>query len=106
SVPRRWSGAGQQAVGRAMAEAGVTDLADRYVDELSGGQRQRVWIALVLAQETPTLLLDEPTTYLDIAHQVEVLELVDRLRRGGRTVVAVLHEINLAARYASQLVAM
>ena len=106
SMLRQWSRADHAAVDRAMADAGVTELADRYVDELSGGQRQRVWIALVLAQETPVLLLDEPTTYLDIAHQVEVLELVDRLRRAGRTVVAVLHEINLAARYATQLVAM
>jgi iron complex transport system ATP-binding protein len=84
----------------------ISDLANRSVDELSGGQRQRVWIALVLAQETPILLLDEPTTYLDIAHQIELLELLAELNREGRTVVAVLHDLNHACRYASHLVAM
>jgi iron complex transport system ATP-binding protein len=77
------------------------------VDELSGGQRQRVWIAMVLAQETPLLLLDEPTTYLDIAHQIDVLELCARLHRDhDRTLVAVLHDLNLSARYATHLIAM
>ena len=76
------------------------------MDELSGGQRQRVWIALVLAQDTPILLLDEPTTYLDIAHQIELLDLLAQLNKQGRTVVAVLHELNHACRYASHLIAM
>jgi len=85
----------------------VTDLADRTVDELSGGQRQRVWIALALAQGTDLMLLDEPTTFLDLAHQVEVLDLLDELNReDGRTIVAVLHDLNLACRYAHHLVAM
>ena len=91
----------------AMAATGVTELADRAVDELSGGQRQRVWIAMVLAQQTPILLLDEPTTFLDIAHAVEVLDLCEELHeREGRTLVTVLHDINHAARYATHLIAM
>ncbi|MFT4210311.1 MAG: ABC transporter ATP-binding protein [Microbacterium sp.] len=106
SVLSSWSQADQCAVDEAMVATGVVDLADRHVDELSGGQRQRVWIAMVLAQQTPILLLDEPTTFLDIGHQVEVLELVARLREEGRTIVAVLHDINQAARYGSHLVAM
>ncbi|MBQ1015376.1 ABC transporter ATP-binding protein, partial [Micromonospora sp. M51] len=86
---------------------GVDDLADRAVDELSGGQRQRVWIAMALAQQTPLLLLDEPTTYLDIAHQIEILDLCARLHEEqGRTLVAVLHDLNHAARYATHLIAM
>ena len=90
-----------------MAATGVADLADRFVDELSGGQRQRVWIAMALAQQTPLLLLDEPTTYLDIAHQIEVLDLCARLHgEQGRTLVAVLHDLNHAARYATHLIAM
>ncbi|MER6898127.1 ABC transporter ATP-binding protein, partial [Amycolatopsis sp. NPDC000740] len=80
--------------------------ADRPVQELSGGQRQRVWIAVVLAQRTPYLLLDEPTSFLDIAHQYQVLELLKRLRDEGRTVIAVLHDINQACRYADHVVAM
>jgi iron complex transport system ATP-binding protein len=85
----------------------VLDLADRPVDELSGGQRQRVWIAMALAQDTDILLLDEPTTFLDIAHQVEVLDLLTDLnRQRGTTVVMVLHDLNLAARYADHLVAV
>ena len=84
-----------------MAATSVTDLADRFVDELSGGQRQRVWLAMVLAQQTPILLLDEPTTFLDIAHQIEVLDLcADLHERQGRTLVAVLHDLNHACRYA------
>lgn len=106
SVFSQWSRRDQEAVGEALAVTGITDLAKRHVDELSGGQRQRVWIAMVLAQETPILLLDEPTTFLDIAHQVEVLQLVERLRRDGRTVVAVLHELNHAARFGTHLIAM
>ncbi|GAA4913735.1 ABC transporter ATP-binding protein [Streptomyces coeruleoprunus] len=104
---RQWSEEDERAVTDAMARTDVTDLADRPVDELSGGQRQRVWIAMALAQETDLLLLDEPTTYLDIAHQVEVLDLVRRLNRArGRTVALVLHDLNQAARYADHLVAM
>ncbi|MFG1839894.1 ABC transporter ATP-binding protein [Micromonospora sp. NPDC049175] len=104
---RQWSSEDGAAVDEAMALADVTDLADRPVDSLSGGQRQRVWIAMTLAQDTDALLLDEPTTFLDLAHQVEVLDLLHRLRvERGRTVVAVLHDLNQAARYADHLVAM
>jgi len=104
---RQWSAADEAAVWQAMADTRVTELADRVVDELSGGQRQRVWLAMALAQDTPVMLLDEPTTYLDIAHQFEVLELCKRLNReGGRTLVMVLHDLNQAARYADHLVAM
>ncbi|WP_174791023.1 ABC transporter ATP-binding protein [Occultella kanbiaonis] len=102
----RWSHEDEAAVNAALAATGVGDLRDREVDALSGGQRQRVWIALVLAQQTPLLLLDEPTTFLDIAHQVEVLDLVAGLRDDGQTVVAVLHDINHAIRYADHLIAM
>ncbi|MCX4511623.1 MULTISPECIES: ABC transporter ATP-binding protein [unclassified Streptomyces] len=104
---KQWSDEDERAVTDAMERTDVTALADRPVDELSGGQRQRVWIAMALAQETDLLLLDEPTTFLDIAHQVEVLDLVRQLNHErGRTVVAVLHDLNQAARYADHLVAM
>lgn len=104
---RQWSPDDAEAVARALAVTGTTELADRAVDELSGGQRQRVWIAMTLAQGTPLLLLDEPTTYLDLAHQVEVLDLLADLNEvEGRTVVIVLHDLNLACRYAHHLVAM
>ncbi|WP_165988685.1 ABC transporter ATP-binding protein [Streptomyces sp. YIM 98790] len=103
---RQWSREDERVVQEAMAGTGVRDLADRYVDELSGGQRQRVWIAMALAQQTPLLLLDEPTTYLDIAHQIEVLDLCARLHEEGRTLVAVLHDLNQAARYATHLIAL
>jgi iron complex transport system ATP-binding protein len=104
---RQWSREDERVVGEAMAATGVTDLAGAYVDELSGGQRQRVWIAMALAQETSLLLLDEPTTFLDIAHQIDVLDLCARLHREeGRTLVAVLHDLNHAARYATHLIAM
>jgi iron complex transport system ATP-binding protein len=103
---RQWSREDERAVTAAMEAVGVAELADRPVDELSGGQRQRVWLALVLAQETPILLLDEPTTYLDIAHQIEVLDLCARLHQEGRTLVAVLHDLNQACRYATHLIAM
>ncbi|MFD6157655.1 ABC transporter ATP-binding protein [Nocardia sp. NPDC060256] len=104
---RQWSQADEAAVAAAMAATGVTDLSARSVDELSGGQRQRVWIAMVLAQETPIVLLDEPTTYLDIAHQIQLLDLCRTLNReSGRTVVAVLHDLNHAFRYADHLIAM
>lgn len=89
-----------------MVAAGVRDLAERPVETLSGGQPQRVWIAMVLAQETPYLLLDEPTTFLDIAHQYQLLALFARLRDEGRTVIAVLHDINQACRFADHIVAM
>jgi iron-siderophore transport system ATP-binding protein len=103
---RQWSRADEHAVGDAMAQTHIEDLAERLVDELSGGQRQRVWIAMALAQETPLLLLDEPITFLDIAHQVEVLELCAKLHERGRTLVAVLHDLNHACRYATHLIAM
>ncbi|MFC5187941.1 ABC transporter ATP-binding protein [Actinomadura harenae] len=104
---RQWSASDTEAVERALALTDLTDLRDRPVDALSGGQRQRVWIALTLAQDTDALLLDEPTTYLDLAHQIEVLDLLRRLnRRGGHTVVAVLHDLNQACRYADHLVVM
>ncbi|PII88181.1 iron-dicitrate transporter ATP-binding subunit [Leucobacter sp. OLIS6] len=106
SLLRQWSRADESAVASALAEVGMEELSDRLVEELSGGQRQRAWIAMALAQETPLLLLDEPTTYLDIAHQIEVLDLLSRLHADGRTLVAVLHDLNLAARYASHIVAM
>ncbi|MGW1321123.1 ABC transporter ATP-binding protein [Streptomyces antibioticus] len=94
-------------IARALQATGTEDLAGRPVDELSGGQRQRVWIALALAQETPTLLLDEPTTYLDIAHQIEVMDLLaDLNERTGKTIVLVSHDLNQAALYASTIVAM
>lgn len=104
---RQWSSADEAVVDRALAVTGATALAERSIDELSGGQRQRVWIAMALAQDTNVLLLDEPTTYLDLAYQVDVLELVADLNRtDGRTVVMVLHELNHACRYADHLVAM
>lgn len=103
---RRWSDDDEHAVRDAMDATGVTGLSTRPVDQLSGGQRQRVWIAMVLAQQTPLLLLDEPTTYLDIAFQIEVLDLCAQLNRDGRTLVAVLHDLNQAARYATHIIAM
>ncbi|QNS04927.1 ABC transporter ATP-binding protein [Streptomyces xanthii] len=104
---QQWSEADEKAVTEAMERTDVAALADRNVDELSGGQRQRVWIAMALAQETDILLLDEPTTFLDIAHQVEVLDLVRQLNHDrGRTIAVVLHDLNQAARYADHLVAM
>ncbi|WP_433327679.1 ABC transporter ATP-binding protein [Spirillospora sp. CA-294931] len=101
-----WSVEDERAVAEAMDVAGVADLAGRPVRELSGGQRQRVWIAMVLAQDAPYLLLDEPTSFLDLAHQYRLLALLARLRDQGRTVVAVLHDINQACRFADHLVAM
>lgn len=96
-----------RAVQEALEIMGITDLANRNVDELSGGQRQRVWIALALAQQTDILLLDEPTTYLDIAYQIEILDLLTELNHTrGITIVMVLHDINLSARYADYLFAM
>ena len=103
---RPWSDEDERAVADAMAATGIVELSERLVDELSGGQRQRVWVAMVLAQQTPLLLLDEPTTFLDIAHQIEMLELLTDLHESGSTLVAVLHDLNHAARYATHLIAM
>lgn len=104
---RQWSRDDEEVVDQALAWTSMTELADHPVDELSGGQRQRAWLAMALAQDTGLLLLDEPTTYLDLAHQVEVLDLVLRLNReSGRTVVMVLHDLGLAARYSDRLVVM
>jgi iron complex transport system ATP-binding protein len=103
----RWGAADDAAVAAALDATDTADLADRAVDELSGGQRQRVWIAMALAQQTDVLLLDEPTTFLDVSHQIEVLDLLTDLNRSeGTTVVMVLHDLNLAARYADHLVAL
>jgi ABC-type cobalamin/Fe3+-siderophores transport system ATPase subunit len=107
SLLRQWSAADDAAVTTALAATNTSELSGRFVDELSGGQRQRVWVAMSLAQETPLLLLDEPTTFLDIAHQVELLDLFADLNvTGERTLVAVLHDLNQAARYATHLIAM
>lgn len=104
---RQYSQADALAIEAAMAATGVSELADRPVGELSGGQRQRVWLALVLAQQTPVLLLDEPTTYLDISHQLEVLRLCRSLHRSGQyTLVTVLHELGMAFRFADHIIAM
>ncbi|AXI70036.1 ABC transporter ATP-binding protein [Streptomyces bacillaris] len=103
---RQWSSDDAGVVERALTMTGVADLADRPVDSLSGGQRQRVWISMTLAQGTDLLLLDEPTTYLDLAHAIDVLDLVDDLHESGCTVVMVLHDLNLATRYSDNLVVM
>ncbi|MBC3185629.1 ABC transporter ATP-binding protein [Corynebacterium sp. zg-331] len=101
----QWSARDDEVVSAAIATTGLSELVDRPLAALSGGQRQRVWIAMTIAQDTPTTLLDEPTTYLDLSTSVEVLRLVRSLREdGGRTVVMVLHDLNLAARYADRLV--
>jgi iron complex transport system ATP-binding protein len=103
----RWTREDDEAVAAALTATKTVDLAERPVDELSGGQRQRVWIAMALAQQTELLLLDEPTTFLDISHQVEVLDLLTDLNQTrATTIVMVLHDLNLAARYADHLVAM
>jgi iron complex transport system ATP-binding protein len=106
SLLRQWSRDDERAVRAAMAATRVDDLAARPIDELSGGQRQRVWLAMALAQETQILLLDEPTTFLDIQHQIEVLDLCAELHEQGRTLVAVLHDLNQACRYATHLIAL
>ncbi|ANZ19024.1 achromobactin siderophore transporter, ATPase subunit [Streptomyces noursei ATCC 11455] len=104
---RRWGAEDEDAVAQALLATGTLELAERPVDELSGGQRQRAWIAMALAQRTGLLLLDEPTTFLDVPHQVEVLDLLTDLNRtNGTTVVAVLHDLNLACRYADRIVVM
>ncbi|AHY47673.1 ABC-type cobalamin/Fe3+-siderophores transport systems ATPase component [Rubrobacter radiotolerans] len=104
---KQWSKEDERAVERAMETTGVLEFADRSLDTLSGGQRQRAWISMALAQETETLLLDEPTTYLDMAHQLEVLQLLERLNREeGRTILMVLHDLNNASRYSDHIVAL
>ncbi|MEU4310981.1 ABC transporter ATP-binding protein [Nocardia sp. NPDC024068] len=103
---RQWTDEDQRAVDFALQVTRLTELSTRPVEALSGGQRQRVWIAMALAQQTPILLLDEPTTYLDLGHQIEVLELCVDLNQRGTTLVAVLHDLNQAARYASHIIAM
>jgi iron complex transport system ATP-binding protein len=104
---RQWSQADEAAVEQALHLTRTADLADHSVDELSGGQRQRVWIALALAQDTPLMLLDEPTTFLDLAHQIDILDLLAELNEAdSRTIVLVLHDLNLACRYAHHLIAM
>jgi iron complex transport system ATP-binding protein len=106
-VLSRWSAEDDAAVAAALEATDTAELADRPVDELSGGQRQRVWIAMALAQQTDLLLLDEPTTFLDVSHQVEVLDLLTDLSLSrGTTIVMVLHDLNMAARYAHHLIAM
>ncbi|MEI4262640.1 ABC transporter ATP-binding protein [Roseovarius sp. D0-M9] len=106
SLLRQWSKGDDAAIARAMEDAGVSDLAERPLASLSGGQRQRCWIAMTLAQETGILLLDEPTTYLDLAVQIEIMRLLTRLAAEGRTILVVLHELNLAAAFASRIVMM
>ncbi|WP_019545032.1 ATP-binding cassette domain-containing protein [Streptomyces sulphureus] len=106
SLLRQWSPHDDEVIDLALARTGLTGIADDRAAELSGGQRQRAWIAMILAQQTELLLLDEPTTYLDIAHQYDLLELCAELNREGRTIVAVLHDLNQAARFASHLVVM
>ncbi|WP_346845097.1 ABC transporter ATP-binding protein [uncultured Rothia sp.] len=107
NILRQWNAEDHEAVEKALKLTKTLELSNRYVDELSGGQRQRVWIAMALAQDTETILLDEPTTFLDLRHQIEILELCQRLHQEeNRTIVAVLHELNQAARYATHLIAM
>ncbi|AOZ89398.1 ABC transporter [Bacillus xiamenensis] len=104
---KQWSKQDEEAVNRALKSTKMEDLADRTVDSLSGGQRQRAWIAMTLAQETDIILLDEPTTYLDMTHQIEILDLLfDLNEKEQRTIVMVLHDLNLACRYAHHLVAI
>lgn len=104
-----WGGLSQQdrdEVQAALVETGLCDLADRTVDSLSGGQCQRVWIAMVLAQDTDYILLDEPTTYLDLTYQIELMEMMQKMNRQGKTLVVVLHDLNQACRYCDHLVVM
>ncbi|GGM59324.1 ABC transporter ATP-binding protein [Dactylosporangium sucinum] len=104
---RRWTDADDDAVARALDATGTAELLDRPLRQLSGGQRQRVWVAMALAQDTDLLLLDEPTTYLDINHQVELLRLLRKLNaESGRTIVIVMHDLNLACRYCDHIIAM
>lgn len=103
---QQWSKKDEEITQQALSTTNMVDLADRPLDTLSGGQRQRAWIAMTLAQETAILLLDEPTTFLDLAYQIEVLDLLHDLNQAGRTIVMVLHDLNQACRYAHNLVAM
>lgn len=103
---QQWSRDDERIVEQALVKTNLTMFADRPVDTLSGGQRQRAWIAMALAQETDILLLDEPTTYLDMSYQMDVLDLLDDLNSDGRTIVMVLHDLNQAARYADTIVAL
>ena len=104
---RRWNEGDDDAVAGALEATGTSDLVDRSIAELSGGQRQRVWVAMALAQDTDLLLLDEPTTHLDISHQVDLLDLLTDLNRAsGKTIVIVIHDLNLACRYADHIIAM
>lgn len=103
---QQWRAEDEDAVANALQATRLTDLSGALVDELSGGQRQRVWVAMLLAQQTPVMLLDEPTTFLDISHQFDLLELLRDLNEEGKTVVTVLHDLNQAARYARHLIVM
>lgn len=106
-ITKKWSKKDDDAVERALEVTNMLSLKDRLVDSLSGGQRQRAWIALTLAQETEIILLDEPTTYLDMTHQIDVLDLLfDLNEKDGRTIVMVLHDLNLASRYADHIIAV
>lgn len=103
----QWSEDDEAAVKRSLQVTGIEELVERQVDSLSGGQRQRVWIAMVLAQDTDIILLDEPTTYLDLSHQIEILDLLyDLNKKENRTIVMVLHDLNLACRYADHVIAI
>lgn len=106
SMFQQWRPSDRDAVAAALASTRLEDLSSRLVDELSGGQRQRAWVAMLLAQQTPIMLLDEPTTYLDISHQYELLELLRGFHDEGKTVITVLHDLNQAARYADHLIVM
>lgn len=106
SLFQQWRESDEAAVARALEATRLTELSGRLVDELSGGQRQRVWVAMLLAQDTPVMLLDEPTTFLDIAHQYELMELLRTFHDEGKTVVTVLHDLNQACRYAQHLIVM
>lgn len=103
---QQWREADEHAVAAALEATQLTELSGRLVDELSGGQRQRVWVAMLLVQDTPIMLLDEPTTFLDIAHQYELMELFRGFHQDGKTIVAVLHDLNQAARYVDHLIVM
>lgn len=107
SILQQWSKKDERAVENALEITGMTGLADRPLDTLSGGQRQRAWISMALAQETDTLILDEPTTFLDMAYQLEVLQLLERLNRHeSRTILMVLHDLNNAARFSHHMIAL
>ncbi len=104
---QQWSTEDEKKVAEALEITTMTDLADRSLDSLSGGQRQQAWIAMVLAQDTDILLLDEPTTFLDLSHQVQLLDLLDELQEiNGKTIVMILHDLNLSCRYADYLIAI